>query len=441
MDYYILSPLLFVLRIIEVIVQLSLTLTIAGTKVGVKRFCLGAILFATLFEIIKVVTPQYLSGVLSVFLAISIVILVYKINFKKAIISYLITGITIAILDCIVCTILVKIYNLQSFEELSQSTLLMAIAKILISISAFFITKIISKYQININKNKTDNIKNDIEIMNVIITFCLLIPNLIMIVYYHDNKTLPLYIILVNIIAVIAMFFISLYNTQRGIRLIQAEEELVSEKIYNNTLQHLVDSLRTFKHDYDNTLITIDGYIFVEDWGGLKAFIKDVLKETKTITALNKLNPDLFKNPSLYGLVTAKFEYARKSDVTMNLEIYADLDSMDIKTYDFTRTLGIFLDNAIEASAISEKKIVNFSVMEKNNKIIIDISNSFSDTGLKLDDINKKGVSSKGENRGLGLYKVNEILNKYPKIKHETKAANGIFLQRLIIDKVKLPVS
>ena len=83
----------------------------------------------------------------------------------------------------------------------------------------------------------------------------------------------------------------------------------------------------------------------------------------------------------------------------------------------FSFILGIFLDNAIEAAAGSERKVVNFYVVEKNNKITVDISNSFSDTGLKLDDINKKGVSSKGENRGLGLYKVKEIIKKKQSLK------------------------
>ena len=30
-----------------------------------------------------------------------------------------------------------------------------------------------------------------------------------------------------------------------------------------------------------------------------------------------------------------------------------------------------------------------------------------------------------------------EILNKYPKVMHQTSADNGMFLQRLVIDKVK----
>ena len=262
-----------------------------------------------------------------------------------------------------------------------------------------------------------------------------------MIIYYHDQKPLPLYIIIVNIVAIIAMFFINIFNTQRGIKLVQAEEELITERLHSRTQEQLVDSLRTFKHDYGNTLQIMHGYIFTKDMEGLSEYFEQVLEESKVITALDVLNPELFKDPSLYGLVTAKFEYARRNNVTLNFEIYTKLNELDIKSFDFTRVLGILLDNAIEASIGSKRKIVNFYVQERNNKVTVDISNTFSNQSLKIEDIYKKGVSSKGENRGLGLYKVKDILSKYPKIHHETKVTGDIFLQRLVIDKVKLPVS
>lgn len=183
------------------------------------------------------------------------------------------------------------------------------------------------------------------------------------------------------------------------------------------------------------------GYIYTKDMEGLTEYFEQVLAESKIITALDVLNPELFDNPSLYGLITAKFEYARKNRVTMNLEMYTKLNNLDIKSYDFTRILGILLDNAIEAAIGSEKKLVNFYVTERNNKVTIELSNTFSNTGLKIEDMDKKGVSSKGENRGLGLYKVKDILDRYPKIIRERKMTNDIFLQKLIIDKVKLPVS
>ena len=440
MEYYILTPFLFILRILEFLSQMSLVLVITNTQFNAKKFLISTMLITVVFEIVKILIPQYLIAVTTSTLFALITIFIFKINYKKAIAAHLLTAITVAILDCVICTIVVKLFRLQSFGDITQSDLLTGVSLMLVTIATFFISQILRKFKANSNFYKTEEVKSTTELITLIFTFFLLIPNLIMIIYYHDQKALPLALIIINIVAIIAMFFINIFNTQRGIKLIQTEEDLVSEKIYSKTQHQLVDSLRTFKHDYNNTLHTIDGYIFTEDWNGLKFFIKDVLAEAKAITALDRLNPELFKNPSLFGLVTAKFEYARKKDVTVNFEIYADLNNINMKTYDFTRILGIFLDNAIEASAGSDKKLVNFYVVERNNKITVDISNSFSDTGLKIEDINKKGISSKGENRGLGLYKVKDILSRYPKIKHETSAKNEMFLQRLIIDKVKLPI-
>jgi len=440
MEYYILTPAAFILRIFEFFTQVYLVLIISNTAFNLKKVLISTFLITFSFEFVNALIPQYLDAIATSVIFILVSILVLKINYKKAIISHLLTTLAVAIIDCIICITLIRGFKLQSFENLAQSDLLTYIGKILIVITTFIVTQIFRKFKTNSNFHNIEKLKNTTELITLLVTFFLLIPNLMMILYYHDQKPLPLALIIINIIAIIATFFINIFNTRRGIKLVQTEEELMSEKIYSKTQHQLVDSLRTFKHDYNNTLQTIHGYIFTNDMEGLKTFFDQILTESKTITVLDKLSPELFRNPSLFGLVTAKFEYAKSKEVTMNLEIYADLNSIDMKTYDFTRTLGIFLDNAIEAAAGSEKKVVNFYAVERNNKITIDISNSFSDTGLKIDDINKKGVSSKGENRGLGLYKVKEILSRYPKIKHEASANAGMFLQKLVIDKIKLPI-
>ena len=437
MEYYKLSAVLLFLRILEIFSTFFLILAISGTKFNMKRILICSICMTILYETTRIITPKYLTSILSLILVVFFSITILKINYKKAIVSYIITSITLAIIDSLVSISILKIFNLSSFLELSQNTMLLTFGEILIIMCMLIISLIIK-----MRKKDSDlsNVKNSTNFITLIVTFLLLFPNLVMILYYHDNKPLPFGIIIINIVAIILTFLINIYNTQRGIKLVQAEEELITEKTYNNTLRELVDSLRTFKHDYNNTLQTIHGYIYTQDMNGLTEYFDQVLSETKTITGLDRLNPELFRNPSLFGLVTAKFESARKSGVTMNFEIYADLNDLDIKTYDFTRILGILLDNAIEASAGSKKKIVNFYVVEKNGKVTVEISNSFTDTGLKIDEINEKGKSSKGKNRGLGLYKVKDILSRYPKIVHETKISSDLFLQRLVIDKVRVAI-
>ena len=69
------------------------------------------------------------------------------------------------------------------------------------------------------------------------------------------------------------------------------------------------------------------------------------------------------------------------------------------------------------------------------NEVIIEISNTFSDKGLTVDKMFEKGNSSKGENRGLGLYKVKEILKRYPGVTLNTCVDKDLFLQKMTIEK------
>ena len=439
MDYYIFTPLLFILRIFEFCSQLTLSLTITNSKISIKKLCISSTCIAIIFEIFKLFIPQYLTSVLSAVVVISFIIFIFKTNYIKATAAYFITAITLAITDLVISTTIIKLTHVSTFAELSQSEHLMTIGRVAITLIIFLISLILKFIKQTPKEEAISNIQNRVSLVNLIITFLLLIPNLIMIIYYHDDKPLPLAVIIINIVAIISMFFISIFNTQRGIKLVQTEEELLTEKIYNKTQQELVDSLRTFKHDYKNVLQTIHGYIYIKDMDGLSQYFDEVLKEAKTITSLDSLNPELFGSPSLFSLVAAKMETARRNGVSLNLKLLAKLENLEISEFDFTRAIGILLDNAIEASSQSKRKFVNFSAYEENQKIKIEISNSFINKGLKVEELCEKGVSTKGKNRGLGLFKVKDILSKYPKISHEIIINGNDFTQRLIINKIKIP--
>ena len=45
----------------------------------------------------------------------------------------------------------------------------------------------------------------------------------------------------------------------------------------------------------------------------------------------------------------------------------------------------------------------------------------------------KKDVSTKGEGRGIGLCNVEEILNRYDNVYHETRMEEGLFIQQVQI--------
>ena len=95
--------------------------------------------------------------------------------------------------------------------------------------------------------------------------------------------------------------------------------------------------------------------------------------------------------------------------------------------------LGIYLDNAIEASLETEHPVIHFHLGKINQYIVFIISNSFIDKGLSVDQMLKKEVTTKGTGHGIGLYNVSEILNRYDNIYHETLIKEGLFIQQVQI--------
>ena len=65
------------------------------------------------------------------------------------------------------------------------------------------------------------------------------------------------------------------------------------------------------------------------------------------------------------------------------------------------------------------------------NSLILIVENSTKAEKIDLARIFEKDYSSKGEGRGLGLYKIQQLLEKYPKTTVSTKSSNYRFTQSL----------
>lgn len=437
MEYYILTPVSFILRVFEVLSHFVLIMTIMRGKLNAKKVFAGAIIFSTLIECIRWIIPQYLVSLLTVFLGTIFIIVFFNLKWWKSIIGYLLLAVITAIVDCITSFSLLKIFNLQELSEIITNRFVYYIDSIIISIILLLLSA--SIYYFRKKKKTSSDITEDLNmivLINNIVMFTLLMPNLIMILYYHDNKSLPGYMIIINIVSILIMFYVNTQNTKAANEAIRTEQSLKVQREYNGVLQSLVDDLRTFKHDYNNTLQTIYGYIQLEDMKGLKRFFNQVLTESRNISTLDKMNPNLIKNPGLYSLITNKYQKAKNGGVTMEVELFGDVENLDIQIFDLTRIMGIFLDNSIEAAMGSEKKRINLIITERREDVMIEVINSYSEKQLKSVTLYEKGNSSKGKGRGLGLYKVKEILKKYPKIYHETFTEKEEFMQQLIIEKV-----
>lgn len=215
------------------------------------------------------------------------------------------------------------------------------------------------------------------------------------------------------------------------------KEEINTLTLKSNSLMELNDNIRSFKHDFNNIIQAIDGYILLGDMDALKTYFSKLLKECNYVKNLELLTGKIQTNPAIYGVLLDKCRVAEGNNIDMNIDMFVDYSDMNKKAYDLSRIIGILLDNAIEATLECEKKVINVQFKEgsSENKKKIVIENTYKDNGFDTEMIFEKNYTTKKEkgNSGLGLWKVKEIISKDDEVEIQTIKDENTFKQELEI--------
>ncbi|MGL5821199.1 MAG: sensor histidine kinase [Sarcina sp.] len=192
---------------------------------------------------------------------------------------------------------------------------------------------------------------------------------------------------------------------------------------------------RAFKHDYQNILISLSGYIEEKDLEGLEKFFYEEIFDTNPMNNLRLINYGMVFNiliPEIRGIILSKITEAESKNITIGVECRDKLTELQVNKIKMVRILGILLDNALEGTSKCE-----------NPKVSIAFENSYDETQITIvnnclsEDINGNifgyGISSKGKNRGIGLYNVGNMIKKINNISLDTKYINNYFIQEITI--------
>ena len=111
------------------------------------------------------------------------------------------------------------------------------------------------------------------------------------------------------------------------------------------------------------------------------------------------------------------------------------MNDLNIKIYEFTRVLGILMDNAIEAAKECDDKIINVTFRKDSRKHmqLLIIENTYTNKDVNTDKIFEKGYSTKKGNTGLGLWEVRQILKKNDNLNLFTTKNSEFFIQQFEI--------
>ena len=203
---------------------------------------------------------------------------------------------------------------------------------------------------------------------------------------------------------------------------------------YSRHIEELYKEVRSFRHDYTNLLTSLRLGIEEEDMEQIKEVYDSVLKDSSEKLQDNKYDLGRLVNirdRALKSLLAGKFLKARDKNIVFNVEVPEEIQVEGMSLLDFLTIVSILCDNAIEASVEASQPHVSIAFLKNGAQETFIIENSIKEEGIDVSEIFSFGVSSKGEERGVGLYTVRKIVESYPNASLNTTCQNQVFRQVL----------
>lgn len=392
------------------------------------------LLYIMLLGIVSVLLRQEDYAIVYTIIIFLLNIVVYKkvfqIDLCQATIVVSIFMVLLMISD-VVITPFVRIFF--TAEQVKTDPFLAAIANAIIG--SFSVGMVSVKALNKKVKSFYQNIRNKKFIINMIYLVVLIIGFCYIVYKFASNpidKTYISNLIILISFSVITYIYI---DSKNDYKVLSDEYDVLFNYIQN--FEEWIEKEQLNRHEYKNQLAVLRTTTKDKK---VKSKIDEILDDNINIEdeVVNKLK-DLPKG-GLKGLMYYKAAIAKKKKINLVVDVslksnskLKKLDESQMKT--ICKLIGIYFDNAIEASAETRSKYLLLEVYELKDKINIVISNSFN-MPENFSDRNKRGISTKGEGRGNGLYYANNILSKNKWLESKQETIDDYYIQTLSIKKL-----
>ena len=431
-----LSGIFFLLSFIEATVSMLLFTTIFNLKSSRKSKIIYVSLVAIVGSIIRIFIPDPYGSFINILFILSSIKFIYKTTWLKALLSEFIMIALSTVLELFMLKFYQTVLNMP-YENVMTIPICRLIFTLSIYLCTYILYRIIKYFKFNIKLENMARKNKSLFIVNTFLGILAIATQIYLMAFYSDK--MPIYITITSILSLLAYFVISFYSLLSTNKLDITTRDLEEAQLYNRTLTILHDSIRGFKHDFHNIVQSIGGYADRGDLEGLRVYYRQLLQDCSRTNNLTALNPEVINNPAIYNVMATKYHKADEIGVQINLGIFIDLNEIEkhMKISEFTRILGILLDNAIEAASECENKIIHVSFRKEPNRrrLLVVIDNTYKNKDINVDKIYEKDFSTKSKptNSGRGLWEVRQILKKNNNLNLFTTKSEEFFSQQFEI--------
>ena len=321
----------------------------------------------------------------------------------------------------------------SSLKDMENNYLIFLVSNIGVMMISFIYFKIpfinrILKKEYNIFRKK-DYIINIIFIFSILSTITAIIYN--MYLNHYDGIR-----IVNDVLLVITMIFIVTIFAKRQEKYLSLSEQYNSLFNYVQNFEEWIEKEQYIRHEYKNQLAVIYALSNETD---VKNKVNEILNNTINIgnDQINQLK--VLPKGGLKGLMYYKTSIAQRFKIKITIDISIKENGIlyklsKKKINELTKILGIYYDNAIEAAKDCRNKNILIEIYELKDKVNIVISNTFKKESI-INGKNKKGVSSKGNGRGYGLYFANKIIYNNNWIQTKQEIIDNYYIETITILK------
>ncbi|MFZ3633678.1 GHKL domain-containing protein [Enterococcus faecalis] len=241
----------------------------------------------------------------------------------------------------------------------------------------------------------------------------------------------------------VTQFSLTIYFTYLSVKKNQEKKELENLKekmemmnIYTNDVERNYQELRKFRHDYKNLLIGLNASQGTNEIN--LEYLAEMLDYSHQMIDNNVMRFSEIGNiqvQSVKSLIVTKLLQAEQENVIVHFECLNPISDFNLEEVKLVRMVGILMDNAIEAAKESSDKTLNVLLIRNIDMIEISIENSYKGKLPSFVLMHKKGFSSKGSDRGIGLNNLNEILSTTKQADITHYAIDRLFVSTLNIKK------
>lgn len=177
----------------------------------------------------------------------------------------------------------------------------------------------------------------------------------------------------------------------------------------NEQMDQLNHEMRMQRHDFLGHIQVVYSLLQMEEHQEAIDYLEKVYSQLKTVSRVLRTKMTAFN-----ALLQVKSAAAEQRGITLEMDIRSTMERLTIPAWELCCVVGNLLDNAMDAAAYAAEPRITLTVTETLGQITLTVRNNGATIPAAIRDrLFEPGVTTKGENHGMGLAIVEKTLTQY----------------------------